>query len=178
MLSNTSYGSLVQKGLQDDTISPDLTIYLLKQQLIQSMVINKHLERVIAALEWKQIIEYGKAKIKFNHARVLEKQVKNIERVLDKASVSHAMLRNRVEAVEMDAIKLREHFLNHEPTTRRNANAHHFGSPNHKGKVLRAVTRVRRGAGAGDQTNTHKDAYNLRTEEDEIELNPHSKKSK
>jgi len=39
-------------------------IIQLKQYLIKSHIINQHLERTISALEWKQTIEYGKAKLK------------------------------------------------------------------------------------------------------------------
>jgi kinesin family protein 5 len=112
LLNQGNYGTMIQKSIVDEKISPELTIYLLKQQLYQCMIINKHLERVIAALEWKQIIEYGKAKIKSNYTKMQERQIRNIEKVLEKAAISHQQLRNRVEAVEMDAIKLREAVLN------------------------------------------------------------------
>ena len=56
---------------------------------------NKHLERTIAALEWKQIIEYGKAKIKSNYTKMQEKHIANLEKVLEKAQISHQQLRNR-----------------------------------------------------------------------------------
>lgn len=95
LLNQNTYGNYIQKSIVDEKISPELTIYLLKQQLIQCMIINKHLERVIAALEWKQIIEYGKAKIKSNYTKMQEKHIKNIETVLEKAAISHQQLRNR-----------------------------------------------------------------------------------
>lgn len=40
-----------------------------------------------------------------------ERHIKNLEKVLDKARSSHEQLRNRVEAVELDSIKLRESLL-------------------------------------------------------------------
>lgn len=82
-------------------------IYLLQQQLIQyflytlnfknnsSSIINKHLERVVSALEWKQIIEYGKARIQSDYIAMQEKYIENIEKVLEKAAISHQQLKNR-----------------------------------------------------------------------------------
>jgi hypothetical protein len=52
-----------------------------------------------------------------------ERQIRNIEKVLEKAAISHQQLRNRVEAVEMDAIKLREAVLNQD--------SRKVGSPSH-----------------------------------------------
>jgi len=57
--------------------------------------VNKHLERVIAALEWKQMIQYGKANIKLSEANMQENYIKNLEQVLDKSFVSYQKLRTR-----------------------------------------------------------------------------------
>ena len=92
----------------------------------RAFIINQHLERTISALEWKQVIEYGKAKIKSYYTKMQEKHIINLEKVLDKARISHEHLRRRlrtssyiknltitvlllrVEDVELESIKLRE----------------------------------------------------------------------
>ena len=61
----------------------------------RASIVNQHLERIIAALEWKQIIEYGKAKIKSNHMKMLEKHIVNLEKVLQSAKSSQEQLRER-----------------------------------------------------------------------------------
>ena len=61
----------------------------------RASIINQHLERTISVLEWKQIIEYGKAKIKSFYTKMQERHITNLEKVLDKARISHAQLRKR-----------------------------------------------------------------------------------
>ena len=40
--------------------------------MYRANIINQHLESTIEALEWKQIIEYGKAKIKSKKCQLIE----------------------------------------------------------------------------------------------------------
>jgi hypothetical protein len=137
ILNQNSYGSSVKEAIMDEAqISPELMIYFLRHQLLQTCVMNKHLERTIAALEWKQIIEYGKAKIKSNFTLMQEKHIANLEKVLEKAKISHQQLRNRVEAVELDAIKLREAISTTTRDYRRSPT--HSGS---KARILKSFTR-------------------------------------
>ena len=76
-------------------MSAEFVIYTLKQQLLQSSIINQHLERTISALEWKQILEYGKAKIKSNYTKMQEKHISSLDFVIEKARASHEKLRKR-----------------------------------------------------------------------------------
>lgn len=112
IISQSLYGSTVQANTVDNNISPQLIIYLLQQQLIQCSVINQHLESLIYAFEWKHMLDYGKAAMKSDYVRMQEKYIQNIEKILEKTAISHQKLRNRVEAIEIDAIKLRETFVN------------------------------------------------------------------
>lgn len=45
---------------------PELTIYLLKQMLVEASLTNHYLQRVLAVNRWRQIIELGKYKVKSN----------------------------------------------------------------------------------------------------------------
>ena len=92
---------------------------------------NKHLERVIAAFEWKQIIIAGKGNIKAKEARMQENYVKNIERVLEKAAISHQKLRARLNKMELDL----EQYVNHVDPKKMA-----FGTAS-KAKVLRPFTK-------------------------------------
>jgi kinesin family protein 5 len=185
LLNQGNYGHLVQKSIVDEKISPELTIYLLKQQLYQCMIINKHLERVVAALEWKQIIEYGKAKIKSNYTKMQERQIRNIEKVLEKAAISHQQLRNRVEAVEMDAIRLREAILNQD--TRKVGTPSHINTQKHPTRAVRTTNRrltirkllKEKEDGFSHRADKHEmtQIYNQRLRTDEDEEGPSSKRN-
>lgn len=45
---------------------PELTIYLLKQMLVEASLANHYLQRVLAVNRWRQVIELGKYKVKSN----------------------------------------------------------------------------------------------------------------
>jgi len=134
IISQSLYGSTVQANTVDNTISPQLIIYLLQQQLIQSSIVNQHLESLVYAFEWKHMLDYGKSIMKSDYMRMQEKYIQNIEKIVEKASISHQKLRNRVEAIEIDAIRLREAFVsqleNHRKTPQ-------VGSP--KAKLSRVL---------------------------------------
>lgn len=108
----------LEEGIKEEDsdgkgVSHEFMIYLLKQQLLQyisylitiiitslrTCIINQHLERTIAALEWKQIIEYGKAKIKSNYMKMQERHIANLEKVLETSRISHEKLRNRLTSL-------------------------------------------------------------------------------
>jgi uncharacterized coiled-coil protein SlyX len=49
---------------------PELTIYLLKQMLIEASLANHNLQRTLAVNRWRQVMEFGKNKIKSNLCKV------------------------------------------------------------------------------------------------------------
>jgi hypothetical protein len=65
-------------------------------------VLNHNLQRVISTLEWKQLIESSKAKIKSNLCAMQEKTINDLDVVLEKTRVSHRKLRKRVEKFESE----------------------------------------------------------------------------
>jgi len=146
LLNKDMYGTAIQKSTMNDQISPEMMTYLLRQQLIQyeiicfekgllmrnrCLIVNKHLERVIAAFEWKQIIIAGKGNIKAKEAKMQENYVKNIEQVLEKAAISHQKLRARLNKMELDL----EQYVNHVDPKKMA-----FGTAS-KAKVLRPFTK-------------------------------------
>ena len=76
-----------------------------------SFLVNQNLERTLHELESKQIIEFGKARIKSEILKMQESHIRNLEKILEKARISHQQLRNRVEVVEFEAIRFREKML-------------------------------------------------------------------
>jgi hypothetical protein len=57
----------------------------MKRNMVEAHIINQHLMRTIAALEWKQVIEYGKAKLK--SVLIENQEVKTIASFANKSSV-------------------------------------------------------------------------------------------
>ena len=62
-------------------------------------------------MEWKQIIEYGKAKLKSKLVLLQEKHIRNIETMLEKSAANYESLRHRIEAVELDTLQSKEQDL-------------------------------------------------------------------
>ncbi|KAL4443117.1 hypothetical protein ABPG74_002184 [Tetrahymena malaccensis] len=93
---------------QQVPISRDLMIILLKKQLFNSHLINQHLARTINALEWKQIIEYGKAKMKSILNKIQTKHIQKLEQVINEANYNYKQLRNRIEQVELETQFVKE----------------------------------------------------------------------
>lgn len=113
LLSKSQYTTGFKNSLMNkDEIAPELQIFLLRQQLLYSIIINQNLERTIMALEWKQVIEFGKSKITADTLKIQSRYISNLEKILEKARISHQQLRNRVETVEFDYSTLREKFNN------------------------------------------------------------------
>ena len=106
-----------------------------------SLIINQNLERTITALEWKQILEYGKAKIKSETLKIQTKHISNLEKILEKARISHQQLRNRVETVEYESNALMEklmHYHEKKKIDNNNGKKSDSGSPQKKSRIVKA----------------------------------------
>lgn len=102
------------------------------------MIINQNLERTITALEWKQILEYGKAKIKSETMKIQTRYIINLEKILEKARISHQQLRNRVEAVEFESNALREKLMHsHEKKRYGHKEKSNSNSPQQKSRIVK-----------------------------------------
>ena len=51
-------------------------------------------------------MELEKFKIKSDYSFIQEQLIENLEKILEKASMSHTQLRSRVENIEMDMYKI------------------------------------------------------------------------
>jgi kinesin family protein 5 len=70
-----------------------------------SHIINQHLIRIIAALEWKQLIEYGKSKLRSSFAKLQRNYTDQLETVLQSTAANFALLKERIEQVEWDMLR-------------------------------------------------------------------------
>ncbi|CDW74824.1 kinesin motor domain containing protein [Stylonychia lemnae] len=98
LLSRNLYCLETINALED--IPPDLTIYLLKQMLIEAALANHNLQRILAVNRWRQVMEYGKNKIKSNQCKIQEGTIQTLEEVLDRTRKTHDKLRARVDKLE------------------------------------------------------------------------------
>ena len=97
----------------------------------------------MTALEWKQILEYGKAKIKSETMKIQTRYISNLEKVLEKARISHQQLRNRVETVEYESNALREKLLHsHEKTNKNHKMTSDSNSPQKKSRIVKAFGKI------------------------------------
>ena len=64
LLSENLYSVELLNAIEEGSVPPDLTIYLLKHLLIESSLQNHNLQRVLAVNRWRQVLEFGKSKIK------------------------------------------------------------------------------------------------------------------
>ena len=119
-----------------------MKLQIIKNLTKSSLIINQNLERTITALEWKQILEYGKAKIKSETLKIQTKHISNLEKILEKARISHQQLRNRVETVEYESNSLREKLMHsHEKKkidNNNNCKKSDSGSPQKKSRIVKA----------------------------------------
>ncbi|EGR28519.1 kinesin motor domain protein, partial [Ichthyophthirius multifiliis] len=67
-----------------------------------SHIMNQNLLRTISALEWKQIIDYGKTQLKNNVIRIQTKHIKCLEKVIDECTQNSKDLRIKIEDVVLD----------------------------------------------------------------------------
>lgn len=85
-------------------------------------------------------MEYGKAKIKSETLKIQNRYISNLEKILEKARISHQQLRNRVETVEFESNALREKLMrSQDKKTTYNDNSHsHSSSPQKKSRIVKA----------------------------------------
>ncbi|KRX06862.1 P-loop containing nucleoside triphosphate hydrolase [Pseudocohnilembus persalinus] len=70
-------------------------------------IINQHLVRTINALEWKQVIEYGKYKMNSNLNQILSSHVFILEDLLKSSQDTHKRLRKRFDEIEFEHNQVR-----------------------------------------------------------------------
>ena len=67
--------------------------------------------RCICSLEWKQAIEYGKAKIKANLTELQNSQIKKLEKVLEKVREDQKNLKSRFFFSSSEKLNFSNFFL-------------------------------------------------------------------
>lgn len=93
---------MIDEASQKDPVSKDFMIINLKKGLINAHIINQNLIRTISALEWKQIIEYGKSQLKNNIIKIQGKHLQNLEQVIEDNIDNQKNLREKMEEIEFE----------------------------------------------------------------------------
>ena len=87
-------------AVEEGSVPPEITIYLLKQLLIDASLTNHNLQRILAINRWRQVIEFGKNKIKSELCKVQDHTIETLEQILERSRKTHDKLRGRVEKLE------------------------------------------------------------------------------
>ena len=87
-------------AVEEGSVPPEILIYLLKQLLIEASLTNHNLQRILSLNRWRQVIEFGKNKIKSELCKIQENTIETLESILEKSRNTHDKLRERVEKLE------------------------------------------------------------------------------
>ena len=98
LLQQNLYSIELVNAIED--CPPEIVIYLLKQLLIEASLANHNLQRILAVNRWKQVMEFGKYKIKAKLCMVQESTIETLEKVLEKTRKTHDNLRARIDKLE------------------------------------------------------------------------------
>ena len=100
LLMQNLYSIELLNGVEEGSIPPDVTIYLLKSQLIDACLANHNLERLIAANRWRQVVELGNQKILKEQCERQESTISNLDSLVEKSRLIHEKLKRRVDKLE------------------------------------------------------------------------------
>jgi|LauGreDrversion4_2_1035121.scaffolds.fasta_scaffold61752_2 hypothetical protein len=73
------YSIELLNGVEEGSIPPELTIYLLKNQVIEACLANHNLQRLIAANRWRQVLELGNQKILKDQCEKKDQTIASLE---------------------------------------------------------------------------------------------------
>ena len=87
-------------AIEEGSVPPDITIYLLKNLLIDVCLANHNLQRILSLNRWRQLIEFGKHKIKSKLCKIQDRTIETLEKILERTRSTHDKLRGRVDKIE------------------------------------------------------------------------------
>ncbi len=91
----------------EDNVNPETMIYLLKNQLVETGIINHNLRRVISMLIWKLSMEKTTTNVKAEIGSALQKSVDALEGLLKESSERDETWKRRVEKLDFDISQLK-----------------------------------------------------------------------
>ncbi len=106
LLKSTQYAAELESAV-GDSVNPETTIYLLKNQLIEAAIFNHNLKRVVSFLIWRLNVERANASIKGEMGTALQKTVHSLEDLLKKYSEKRHQWKQELERFDYDIMCLK-----------------------------------------------------------------------
>jgi hypothetical protein len=102
LLKKSKHSNELFNSIEEASVPKDVIVHLYKNNVIDLIIYNHCLQRMIVSLHWRQIIECSKSKVKHELHALLETQLKQVEDMLDKAHHSQNKLLRHIEKYTMD----------------------------------------------------------------------------
>ncbi len=103
--SNNTYSNQIKLALEPNTVlKREMTIFHLRNQVIQAGFMNCNLTRIIHALEWRNSLYKHKYEIKRNVCRQQQAHIRSLEDMLDHLHESYNHLIKLMEKQELDLL--------------------------------------------------------------------------
>ena len=92
MLKTNKYANQLLGSIEGSRVSKDMIMHLLKNNVIDLVIYNHSLQRVMTSMQWKQIIEMSKAKARHELYILMEKLLKEVEDMLGNSHTTQSKL--------------------------------------------------------------------------------------
>jgi len=100
LINQNKYTLELGNSVEEGSVPPEIMIYLLQQKVIETQLVNHNLQRMMAITRWRQVLEYGKSKIKSKLCKIQEGTIENLETILERNRRNHDRLKGRVDKLE------------------------------------------------------------------------------
>lgn len=107
-MSNGKYAKTLEEAVIEGCVSKETIVYLLKNQLLESVILNQNLKRVVSLLAWKLHVEKANSSIKTELGNMLQKTVTSLENLLTNACKKSQGMRRRLEKLDYEINELKE----------------------------------------------------------------------
>jgi hypothetical protein len=94
------YSIELVNAVEEGSVPPEISIYLLKYLLIEISLANHNLQRILAVNRWRSVIEFGKFKVNSELCKTQENTIDTLEEILERTRKTHDKLRARVDKLE------------------------------------------------------------------------------
>lgn len=107
LTSESAYAAELETEIVDKA-KPEITIYLLKNQLVEAAIINHNLMRVIKLLVWKLNVERANTRIQTEMVKVLQKNVSSLEDFISKSTAKRQAMKEKIEKFDLKISQLKQ----------------------------------------------------------------------
>jgi len=113
LLKTSKYADSIGAAVEEGKLSCETMNYLLKNQLLDSAIINHNLRRVISLITWKLLVKNVDAAIKTESAKVLQKTVDSLEAALENATKKYQGISQKLDELDYEMRTMRDFYEFH-----------------------------------------------------------------